>query len=1173
VSSRRSLSVSLSVALMTALLACSSALTGPRPQAEAGPDQSVFKGASVVLDGTASTPTAGAQGPLTYQWSQIGGQSVVLSHPTSAGPSFLAPRVSGTLTFALIVGDGTAFSVPDVVQVAVSNRLPVANAGLDHVAHSGHVVTLDGRASTDPDGDTLTYEWHQSAGLAVSLVDDGNGTARFVAPDVHQDLEFSLVVKDGEGQSPPDLAKVSVLGAAENAPPTVNAGTDQVVSAGSVVMLHGQASDPDPDELTYLWEQTSGPTVALDSPQKLSPSFTAPATRPCDLQFRLTVSDGLALVSDTVLVQVRNRPPVVTSVAIAPIAPRTADDLVATASASDPDGDPLVLSYSWTRNGSVLQGRTTATIPASETTKGDQFTVTVTASDGEATASGQASTTIQDSPPSFAANAPSQVAYGNTVQFQVSAVDPDGDPVGPMALWYGPAGMTANPAGLVGWTATMPMFDRSQNVHWGVALASDPNSRISGTITVQDPTRLYALRRTGLETPGWSGALRVGDLDGDGRAEALIAGRTGLYELARSGTAYVQRWMYPFSLDADDTVKAVAAKDLDGDGKQEIFFAAGRVLVKLDGVERREVARHDLGSGQTCLDLVIADLEPDGAQELVCLRGNSASPYFSDPSSVLVLDAATLAFRWESPMLALGNDLSVGNVDHDTALEIVTSGGYVFDGKTQANEWAYGPGFGTGVATGDLNGDGVEEIVGIGSEWLLRGYSAVLKSPLWEQSVTDVGAILVADLDDDGLAEIVTGPGQWGGVVGYRYAAATNTLTQLFSLGTQYASARSIGFGDLDGDGSREFATGLVGVSSFGASSLVVVGTNPVAIEWPSGGPSQLDGPFIGARLAHLAPGRTALLFAVPSTDNAYAGLRLVALDPATGDWTLSKEIGTNWSRIAALDAVDYDHDGVDEALLLTANLYTGYFTAYDLVADLSEWTSPSDVGTGNAVTHGDINGDGFMDLVAISNEGYVYAYDVEHQALLWKSTSAGSGGVDVEVADLDADGQLEIVALSSQRLVVYRRNASGLPLYLESSSQAISDGVDLLVADCDGDGTPEIYVLRGTYGSAATVLRFDHHLTPLGSLSLGYQAQSLFREALGSGRSNLVVGTGGVNALSGDPKPVLVAIDPTNGAEVWRSPPLLGSVRRNSLSYVDLSAPGGKQIAFGTDSSMYLTR
>jgi hypothetical protein len=60
-----------------------------------------------------------------------------------------------------------------------SNRMPIAQAGAPQTVYKTTPVTLDGRGSSDPDRDTLTYNWVQTAGTPVTLFNAATGTPNF----------------------------------------------------------------------------------------------------------------------------------------------------------------------------------------------------------------------------------------------------------------------------------------------------------------------------------------------------------------------------------------------------------------------------------------------------------------------------------------------------------------------------------------------------------------------------------------------------------------------------------------------------------------------------------------------------------------------------------------------------------------------------------------------------------------------------------------------------------------------------------------------------------------------------------------------------------------------------------------------------------------------------------
>lgn len=307
------------------------------PLANAGVDQSAAEGSLVQLDGSAST--VGNGGMLSYNWEQIATTSddapITIINANTATPTFIAPTVAvggKTLTFKLTVLSNDK-SATDEVNVAITNlnHVPVAEVGGDQQVAEGSLVTLDGSASFDSDGDLLTYTWYQNSGTPVTLSDVNAISPTFSAPVIPggepgatDPLTFTLTVDDN---NPADLAapgytkedqsaQVIVTVTNTNNPPVADAGQDIIVNEHNLVTLNGSASnDPDGDApLSFSWIQLNGPVVNLSNPHVPAPSFTTPyvGAGGLDIDFMLTVSDpfgGMGMAPVKVRVQNENDPP------------------------------------------------------------------------------------------------------------------------------------------------------------------------------------------------------------------------------------------------------------------------------------------------------------------------------------------------------------------------------------------------------------------------------------------------------------------------------------------------------------------------------------------------------------------------------------------------------------------------------------------------------------------------------------------------------------------------------------------------------------------------------------------------------------------------------------------------------------------------------------------------
>ena len=275
------------------------AISNP-PAAVAGADQILTPGASVTLDGSDSTDFDGVID--SYLWSQTAGTAVTLIGADTATPGFTAPETSEVLTFLLTVTDDLGFVGTDTVYIIINNP-PVAEAGQNLFVNSGVSVSLDGSGSIDSDGVLSDYLWSQTAGTSVTLNSADTTTPTFTAPETAGTLTFLLTVTDNDGATSTDT--VDVVISIANIAPTANAGGDRIVETSASVTLDGRGSiDSDGVISDYLWSQTAGTAVTLNSADATTPTFTTPESAGT-LTFLLTVTDNDGAIStDTVDVSV-----------------------------------------------------------------------------------------------------------------------------------------------------------------------------------------------------------------------------------------------------------------------------------------------------------------------------------------------------------------------------------------------------------------------------------------------------------------------------------------------------------------------------------------------------------------------------------------------------------------------------------------------------------------------------------------------------------------------------------------------------------------------------------------------------------------------------------------------------------------------------------------------------
>jgi len=462
-------------------------------------------------------------------------------------------------------------------------------------------------------------------------------------------------------------------------------------------------------------------------------------------------------------------------------------------------------------------------------------------------------------------------------------------------------------------------------------------------------------------------AVAVGDLDGDGRPDLVVADAGGALRLWRNPltqtTPFTTAWTGVTIAGSGDPIHDVALADLDGDGDLDLATVSG------GATDRVQIWQNDgtpfdtgwspvaLGTGSLAgdgLSLALGDWDRDGDTDLASGDGAGNILVWQNPG------ATAFSSAWES-----GNDIGdaagavnalfATDLDDDGDLDLL-SGAEATTNSVQSwqNPWQ-GPGD---------NGP-------FGGAWSVTHL---------DSSDASVNALVGADFDRDYDTDVVYGQDNAGGADELQIIQNTLVGRQVTpfaesaaALGSRPDHVRVVLDVDLDGDGDLD-------VVSAGEDNTIVVWQN--------------DG------------------------------------TPFQGSWptnTITSNVG---SDVYALVAGDLDNDGDPDlvsgqygsprilAWENNGNPFGGTWTSVSL--------TPGPPDSVQALALADLDNDGDLDLV--SGTGLYNAYNNEgpnRRVILWENLGSPFGGsgwdrYDIAVvtysvlaattADLDADGHVDII-------------------------------------------------------------------------------------------------------------------------------------------------------------------
>jgi hypothetical protein len=375
------LPLAIAVLLSGVGLATAGEVTDHPPEAEAGLDQHVEQGDTVLLDAGGSWDPDGSLTATAWRIEAPNGTVFRPDCPACTETSFV-PHRNGTYNVTLTVTDDDGASRSDTLFVVVGPADP-PTVDLTLVGtYDGSTAPVRAEAAAGAN-ELRRLVWRVDGDRrAVEAVNGTNASSRrrlaFATNGTH---DVSVTVADWVGRRDTDSITVDDSGNASR-PPTIDIVTaPDELPPGTPGRFVARAADPDGGNVSIAWDRggRTGSPVQLSFPGPGDYTVTAVAE-----------DDEGETASDEVTVAVNassNAPPSVAIVSHPTRTLETGESGSFTAVASDPDGDPVSLTWSG-------GGGDSGTDAALEWDAGGQKTVTVTATDSHG-ASARDSVTVE----------------------------------------------------------------------------------------------------------------------------------------------------------------------------------------------------------------------------------------------------------------------------------------------------------------------------------------------------------------------------------------------------------------------------------------------------------------------------------------------------------------------------------------------------------------------------------------------------------------------------------------------------------------------------------------------------------------------------------------------------------------------------------------------------------
>jgi photosystem II stability/assembly factor-like uncharacterized protein len=569
--------------------------------------------------------------------------------------------------------------------------------------------------------------------------------------------------------------------------------------------------------------------------------------------------------------------------------------------------------------------------------------------------------------------------------------------------------------------------------------------------------------------------------------------------------------------------------DIDGDGKPDLVLAnktSNNVSVLLNTSTSGNVsfaAKVDFATGLAPYSVSIGDIDGDGKPDLAVPNNNSNTVSVlrntSTPGSVSFATNVDFATDIKPRSVSIGDidgdgkpDLAVATYNNSIVSvfrNTSTTGSLSFDSRVDFTTGTYP----CSVSIGDIDGDGKVDLATAN----YAGYSvSVLRNTSSSGSVsfaTNVDfttgstpqSVSIGDIDGDGKADLAVANMTDNTVSVLRNNSSTGNVS--FATKIDYATGiypYSVNLGDVDGDGKVDLAvanysdytvsvlrsTCSSGNLSFDSKADFPTGSNPVSVS---------IGDIDGDGKPDLAVANM-MDYTVSVIRQIIAPPTITSFTPESGTIGSSVTItGTNFNATTAQNIVFF---GATQAVVTAAsatsltvtvplgatyqylsvtNLATG-LTAYSLkpfvvtLAGSVSFATKADFTTGSApqaISIGDVDGDGKADLAVVNSSSSTVSVllNTSSSGSVSFATKAdfatGTSPRSLSIGDIDGDGKADLAVANygNHRVSVFLNTSisGSVSFAAKVNFTTGTNPRSVSIGDIDGDGKVDLAVANYT--------------------------------------------------------------------------------------------------------------